>query len=132
MFAAFLKSAHVIVMINDDRCCLQGSDKDYIPPYLGEEEVYTVQEAINCGETRRKKRLPPPTIVLGAKMTNGPQNCDQGTGHDEDDRDKEEKAEKVKDMMGPNVVQDDEELNVDAAKGRKGARDDANQRTLVE
>ena len=77
----------------------------------------TVQEEINGGKSRGEKRPPPPVIVLGAKVIVGQQNRGLGARHDENDKDEKQKAEHVIGLMGPNAVQNEEELNEDAAKG---------------
>ena len=71
-------------------------------------------------------------VILGAKMKVGQEDGSLGTRDDEDDKDEEEKAEHVIGLMRPNAVENEEELNEDAAEGEDAAHDDSRERARVD
>ena len=92
----------------------------------------TIHEEINGGKSRGEERSPPPVIILGAKMKVGQENGRLRTRHDQNDKDEEEEAEHVIGLMRPDAVQDEEELDEDAAERQNSTHDDAGNRTRVD
>ena len=71
-------------------------------------------------------------VVLGAEMKVGEEDGGLGTRDDENDKDEKEKAEHVVGLVGPNTIENEEELNEDAAEGQNAAHDDSWDGTRVD
>ena len=84
-----------------------------------------VQKEIDGGEAGGEERPPPPVVVLGAEMKVGEEDGGLGTSDDENDEDEKEKAEHVVGLVGPDTIENEEELNEDATEGQNAAHDDS-------
>jgi len=99
---------------------------------LRKEVVNAIEKEVDCGKAGGQEGSPPPMVILGAKMKVGQEDGSLGTRDDEDDKDEEEKAEHVIGLMRPNAVENEEELNEDAAEGEDAAHDDSRERARVD
>jgi hypothetical protein len=84
---------------------------------FGHKVVTTVDEQVNGRKTGREERTPPPMIVLGAQMEVAQQNCRLRTRDDQNDKDQKEKAKHVVHLIRPQRVENEEQLDEDAAEG---------------
>ena len=92
---------------------------------LGHEVVYAVDEQVEGGEAGCQEGPPPPVVVLGAEVEVAEQDGRLGASDEQNDEDEEEEAVHVVDLRGPDRVEDEEELDEDAAEGEDAAHDDA-------
>lgn len=79
--------------------------------------VTAVDEEVNRREARREEGSPPPVVVLGAQVKVAQQNRRLRAGDDQDQKHQKQKAKHVVHLAGPERVQDEEQLDEDAAEG---------------
>jgi len=91
-----------------------------------------VEEEVDGCETTRQEGAPPPVIVLRTKMEIAEQNGGFRAGDYKNYKDKEKETKHVVHLMGPNGIEDEEQLDEDAAKGQNAAHDNSRQGTSVE
>ena len=91
-----------------------------------------VDEKVEGGEARGHKTSPPPVVILCSKVEITQKNCGFGTSDDQNNGDKEKEAEHVVDLVGPERVEDEKQLDEDAAKWQDAAHDNAGNRSSVE
>lgn len=84
-----------------------------------------VDEQIDRRKARREEGSPPPVVVLGAQVKVAQQNRRLRAGDDQDQKHQKQKAKHVVHLAGPERVQDEEQLDEDAAEGQDAAHDDA-------
>lgn len=99
---------------------------------LGEEVVDGVHEEVHGGEAAGEEGTPLPVIVLCTQVEVAEQDGSFRARDHQDDEDQEEETEHVVHLVGPDAVEDEEELDEDAAEGQDAAHDDAGQRPGVE
>ena len=99
---------------------------------LGVVVVDGVEEEVEGSEAARQERAPPPAVVLRAQMEVAEEDGGLRARDDQDEIDNGQEAEHVVELMRPQAVQDEEELNEDAAEGQYAAHEDAGQRTRVQ
>ena len=83
-------------------------------------------------EAAGQEAAPPPVIILGAQVKVAQQDGRLRARDDEDQVDEEQEAVHVVDVRGPDRVQDEKELDENAAKGEDSAHDDAGDGLRVE
>lgn len=76
-----------------------------------------VDEEIDGGETAGEEWTPLPVVVLCTQVEIAEEDGGFGTRDDQNDEHQEQEAEHVVHLVGPDTVQNEEELNKDAAKG---------------
>ena len=91
-----------------------------------------IDEKVEGGESRGHKTSPPPVVILSGKMEVTQENRGFGTSDDQNNGNEEKEAEHVVDLVGPERVEDEKQLNEDAAKWQDAAHDDAGNRSSVE
>uniref|UniRef100_A0A182INA6 Tox-SGS domain-containing protein n=1 Tax=Anopheles atroparvus TaxID=41427 RepID=A0A182INA6_ANOAO len=96
------------------------------------EVVATVHEQVDRSKAGRQERSPPPVVVFRAQMEVAQQDRRLGAGDHEDEEYQEEKTEHVVHLTRPERVQDEEQLDEDAAEWQHTAHDDARDRLRVD
>lgn len=91
---------------------------------LGEEVMATVEKEIDCGETGREIRAPPPMVVLGTQVEIAQQNRGFRASYHQNDEHQEQKAEHVVQLRRPDGIQNEEQLDEDASKRQNSSHDD--------
>ena len=90
-----------------------------------------VDEEVNRGEAWGHERSPPPIVVFGGEMKVTKQNRRLGARDDQNERDEQQKAEHVVNLVRPDRIQNEKELDEDAAKRQNATHDDARNGTRV-
>jgi len=87
--------------------------------------VHGIDEHVDARETARPERSPPPVIVLRTEMEVAEQYRCLRARQQHDEIDEEQEAEHVVDLVRPDAVQDEEELDEDATEREDAAHEDA-------
>jgi hypothetical protein len=80
-----------------------------------------VQENVHCRRPRGQKGSPPPMVILSTQMEITHQDRHLGTGQDQYAKDQEKEPKDVVDLVEPDRVQDEIQLDKDRAKGQDTA-----------
>lgn len=86
---------------------------------LRREVVTAVDEEIDRSKAAREEASPPPVIILGTQMKVAKQDCRLRAGDDENQEHEKQETEHVVHLIGPQRVQNEEQLDEDAACGRE-------------
>lgn len=86
---------------------------------LRREVVTAVDEEIDRSKAAREETSPPPVIILGTQMKVAKQDCRLRAGDDENQEHEKQESEHVVHLIGPQRVQNEEQLDEDAACGRE-------------
>jgi len=84
-----------------------------------------VDSKVEGGKAAGQEAPPPPVVVLRTEMKVAEQDRGLRTGDDENHEHEEQESIHVIDLTGPDTVEDEEELNENAAEGEDTAHDDA-------
>ena len=91
-----------------------------------------IYEEVNGREARGHERSPPPVVVFGSQVEVAQQDGSLRTGDDEDERYKQQEAEHVVDLVRPDRVEDEKQLDENAPERQNTAHDNTGDGTRVE
>ena len=91
-----------------------------------------INKEIDSSKTAREEGSPPPAVVLSAQVEVAEEDGRLRARDDEDQVDDGEETEHVVELVRPNAVENEEELNENATERQNSAHDDARQWLSVE
>ena len=94
--------------------------------------MHGIDENVDPREAARPERSPPPVIVLRAEVEVAEQYRRLRARQQHDEIDEEQEPEHVVDLVRPDAVQDEEELDEDATEREDAAHEDAGEWSRVD
>lgn len=99
---------------------------------LGEEVVDAVAGQVEGREPAGQEAAPPPVVILSTEVEVAEEDGGLGAGDDQDDVHQEQEPVHVVNLRGPDGVENEEELDEDAAERENSAHDDSGDRLCVD
>lgn len=110
---------------------VQHSGHNTMYAQLAEEVVDAVDEQVESCAARCEEAAPPPVVILSTQVEVTEEHSGLRAGDHQDEEHQEQEAKHVVCLRWPDGVEDEEQLDEDAAEGQHPAHDDARQRSGV-